>query len=322
MHIFVYEHMTANGNGAQATATSLEREGRAMLDAFAEDVARMPGVAVQTLLDPASDFDKLARVCDGTVVIAPELDGTLSRLSRRVLEVGGRLLGAAVEAIDLASDKLAMAECLTRRGVPCLATEALLPGRIPACGLPVVIKPRRGAGSTGVRRVLDPDELHHLGKENIATEYIATRFHEGLAASMLLIAGPRGILPLRAGEQLLADDGTFQYLGGRLPLPPRLEFRARRLALRAVNAVPGLLGFVGVDMLLDRSESTAPDDRIVEINARLTTSYVGLRALAESNLAEHWLRTIHGEFPAAPIWRTGGVAFSPDGTIKHWREGQ
>ena len=77
-----------------------------MLEAIALDLTRVPGVSVVTTLDArielrslpesiethriaspdeaAAYFDALARASDGTLVIAPELDGNLARLARRV----------------------------------------------------------------------------------------------------------------------------------------------------------------------------------------------------------------------------------------------
>ena len=52
-------------------------------------------------------------------------------------------------------------------------------------------------------------------------------------------------------------------------------------AERAVSLAPGLRGYVGVDMLLTERESYT-----IEINPRLTTSYVGLRQVIDINLAE------------------------------------
>src|SRR5262249_42859079 len=87
---------------------------------------------------------------------------------------------------------------------------------------------------------------------------------------------------------------------------------ARRLAETAVAAVPGLQGYVGVDLVLG-SAGDGSQDWVIEINPRLTTSYVGLRALAEDNLAEVMLAVARGE-PVAPLtWRPGKVEFSADG---------
>ena len=77
----------------------------------------------------------------------------------------------------------------------------------------------------------------------------------------------------------MSDDGRFVYLGGSLPLPHALASRATRLAQQAVAALPDPLGYVGVDLVLG-ADADGADDYVIEINPRLTTSYIGLRAAA------------------------------------------
>lgn len=57
-------------------------------------------------------------------------------------------------------------------------------------------------------------------------------------------------------------------------------------------------------------------DYAIEVNPRLTTSYVGLRSLCESNLAESLMRVCEGQ-PVEPLrWKPGRVRFHPDGTVE------
>src|SRR5262249_33907339 len=114
--------------------------------------------------------------------------------------------------------------------------------------------------------------------------------------------------------QSLSADGRFRYEGGELPLPAPLATRAVRLARSAVEAVPGLAGYVGVDLVLGGAADGSAD-WIIEINPRLTTSYLGLRELAEQNLAEMTVRVVLGQVIDPPRWRSGRVRFRSDGTI-------
>jgi tyramine---L-glutamate ligase len=51
---------------------------------------------------------------------------------------------------------------------------------------------------------------------------------------------------------------------------------------------------VGGDLILGR-EPDGSEDCVIEVNPRLTTSFVGLRAAARSNLAEAMLQIAQGE---------------------------
>lgn len=329
MRFFLYEYLCSGAAGP--AAATLRAEGWAMLSALLEDFGRLRGATVETLLDrglhaPAdvvvheaaaggdeATFRKLAAEADGTLVVAPESDGVLSQRLRWVEESGGRSLGSTPAAAALAGDKLILAPLLMAAGVPTPPTAAL-PGATPS--FPAVCKPRFGAGSQATFLVRDKDELAHAaaaaGAEGWYGDLIVQPHVPGRAASVAVLVGPGLRLALPAAAQHLSADGRFHYLGGELPQSPEWAERAERLALRAVECVPGLHGYVGVDLVLG---PTAADDAVIEINPRLTTSYVGLRALARFNLADALLAVAEGRAPPGMAWRPGPARFTADGRV-------
>jgi tyramine---L-glutamate ligase len=322
MKVFLYEYTCAVGGSVPSLPESLRREGWAMLSALADDFGRVSGVEPLFLLEercegePAA-FAKLARTADYTLVIAPESDGLLLTRCRWTLAAGGRLLGPVPPAVALTGDKLALSRHLRRGGVPTPESFALDEADpFPAVSFPAVWKPRHGAGSQATFLAADEGQLRagmrQARREGFAGEGIVQPFVAGLAVSVAFLVGPHGALALPPGRQRLSDDGRFRYLGGSLPLPPAQRHRAVELATRAIAAVPGLRGYVGVDLV----QGTAADgsgDAVIEINPRLTTSYIGLRALARTNLAEVMLRVATG-VPVPPLrWRDGTVEFGADG---------
>jgi predicted ATP-grasp superfamily ATP-dependent carboligase len=333
MRNFVYEYLCALGAGADS---SLAAEGWAMLTAVLADFARLPGAEAITLLpsagpalppgvavrrtapaDEGRAFRELAAACDFSLVIAPECGGLLEERCRWVEEAGGRLLGPASGVVRLTADKLALAQALDRAGVPSPPT-APLAGGAPAVGFPAVCKPRDGAGSQATFLVRGADEVPacvaRARAEGWDGALLMQRFVPGRAASVAFLIGPAAVVALAPAAQDLSADGRFHYRGGSLPLSPAEAARAVRLARRAVAAVAGLAGYIGVDLVLGSPEDGS-EDRVIEINPRLTTSYVGLRALAEGNLAEALVRVVRGE--AAPVlrWRSGAVTFRADGEV-------
>jgi tyramine---L-glutamate ligase len=334
--VFVYEDVCATGAGGDdgsPPAPSLLAEGRAMLSAVADDFRAVPGVRVTTC-GTATDFPSLAAAADYTLVIAPECGGRLEYLCREVFRVGGRLLGPSPDAVHLAADKLALARHWIRCDVPTPATCRL--GDAPA-GLPLVVKPRDGAGSQQIRRAErreppDPDVgrlSRAVGRDGSGepsyvtigpltghplafnAPTIAQEYVPGFAASVAFLIGQDTIMPLVPCEQRLSTDGRFQYRGGSLPIAADLPARAVRIATAAVRCVPGLRGYVGVDVVL----GTDGRDWAIEINPRLTTSYVGLRVLARFNLAAAMLAAVRGESMPVLAWHDGNVEFTPDGAV-------
>jgi predicted ATP-grasp superfamily ATP-dependent carboligase len=139
------------------------------------------------------------------------------------------------------------------------------------------------------------------------------QYHAGQAASVAVLCGPAGNFPLPACEQRLMRDGRFVYLGGRLPLAPPLNQRAQRLALAAVATLPGARGYVGVDLVLGEA-ADGTRDYVIEINPRLTTSYIGLRACSGINLAAAMLAVCRGQAPDL-CFDQGSVEFTADGHV-------
>jgi predicted ATP-grasp superfamily ATP-dependent carboligase len=72
-----------------------------------------------------------------------------------------------------------------------------------------------------------------------------------------------------------------------------MEGQALELACAAVSLVPGLKGYVGVDLVL-----TDNGVQLIEINPRLTTSYIGLRQVVRTNLAQAiWDACLNDQLP-------------------------
>jgi predicted ATP-grasp superfamily ATP-dependent carboligase len=319
MRIFVYEYTCSQNIGSDPLSRALHAEGRAMLSALLEDFSRIKGIETVTLgSDDECQFRELTANSDFSLVIAPETDGILLTRTRWVLEEGGRLLGSLPEAVQLTGDKFELSRHLrawaipTPETLPFDSTETELPREFP-----VVWKPRVGAGSQATFFIRSLDELRdctekaHL--DGWRGQAIVQPFAAGLPVSVAFLVGPNSCVGLLPAEQLFSEDGRFHYQGGRIPLPPDLVERASTLAHRAVASVDGLHGYVGVDLVLGGAVDGS-EDQVIEINPRLTTSYIGLRALAKSNLALVLMRTALG-LAAELGWRQEQVRFQADGVV-------
>lgn len=278
-----------------------------MRDSVVADFSAIPDAHVLQESTTDAEFSQNIKSADFTLLIAPETGGRLEDLARKVIQAGGKLLGPAPEAIRLTSDKLALERHWLLHSVWTPKTWPL--GEEPSGGQ-LIAKPRYGAGSQGI--TFSPFRFGDGKPEMIVQEFVV-----GFAASVSFLVGKQTIIPLVPCQQLLSDDGRFQYLGGRLPIEPALAERAIRIATQAVLALftPrwrfGLCGYIGVDVVLGDDGR----DWAIEINPRLTTSYVGLRALSKSNLAEAMLRLARGEAVTGVEWEGFPIQFTADGRV-------
>jgi predicted ATP-grasp superfamily ATP-dependent carboligase len=315
MHFFLYEWCSGGGlvNEPGALPATLVREGVAMVGALAGDLVRIEGARVTALRDPRvvhlnlhggtiidvqsraahfEEFERLAAEADATILIAPEFDNVLLKAAQLSTAAGARLLSPPAEFIRLTANKHKTCERLASAGVPVpqgilLHGDEKLPGDF---RYPAVLKPVDGAGSQ--------DTLVVAGSYDEPPPYAFPRRLEqlapGLAASVSFLCGPAGNVTLMPCKQRISEDGRLRYLGGALPLAEGLAKRAKSLGERAMAALPRATGYVGVDFVLGR-EPNGSEDVVIEVNPRLTTSYVGLRAVAKANLAAAMVRVASGD---------------------------
>ncbi|MCI0380637.1 MAG: ATP-grasp domain-containing protein [Gemmataceae bacterium] len=316
MKLLLYEMVSA-GDLPNAPA-ALVTEGAAMLSALAEDFAEVPDLEVFTI-PMTSDQRSRSRLDDGVaqadavLLIAPEWNNLLFDCARLAENAGKQLLSPSSEAVRLTADKLALFGHWQTLGVPTPAIIASFRATLPLPeSFPMVCKPRFGAGAQATT-LIEKDQDYRRRVERVAAEwpgqeFLLQEYAPGRAASISFLVGPRQTLALPAGWQHQSNDGRFRYWGGSMPLAPALALRAQRLGLRALEGIVGLRGFVGVDLVLGRAKD-GRDDRAIEINPRLTTSYLGLRKLAKGNLAEALLRVTEGDDALELRWNNGPVQF-------------
>ena len=332
MRIFLFEFVTGGGfldlPDLPMPEGTLLREGRAMWRAVHEDLSRLEHVEVHSLrdgrlVDQLSEcgnvtsvsshvreaFLGLAIACDFTLVIAPEFERLLWAYVSGIEALGVRLLGANTHFIEIATDKTATAERLATHGI------RVPPGKLLAAGdavpsdfpLPAVRKVNDGAGSmVELIRSNDVDPSDRVTR--------IEQYRQGISCSVSFFCrsdvSPIACPPML---QILTADDHMEYLGGKRLMDEQLATRAANLATGAIQAMPATTGYVGVDLVLGACERGS-EDYVIEINPRLTTSYVGLREIAHANLGEAMISIAQGSemqinFSDRP------VEFRADGTI-------
>ncbi|NOY42394.1 MAG: ATP-grasp domain-containing protein [Planctomycetes bacterium] len=336
MRVFLYEWATGGGLVEQpgALPESLLVEGASMLAALAADFNAIDGAQVVVLQDIRLDdlplpgceiivvhsdshhqdeFERLSSEADHTLVVAPEIDNVLHETHIRARSAGGRLLAPSEEFVRLASDKHETALRLERAGVrvPEAVIMAADEEKLPADFVyPGVVKPVHGAGSQHTLLVSSAQDEPPPYPWPRRLE----RYCLGKAVSVAFLCGPEHRTSLPVCQQHLTSDGRFSYTGGALLCDAELARRATELADRALDALPASLGYVGVDLVLGKA-ADGSEDVVIEVNPRITTSYVGLRAATEDNLAAAMIENAAGRVVRPDFIQTP-LEFLVDGTIR------
>jgi predicted ATP-grasp superfamily ATP-dependent carboligase len=299
MRVFAFEFFSGGGLAGRPLPASLAREGDLMLATLVRDLAELPGITViasrdprlpplpncEMLLplpgeDPFALYTRGLAESDAGWPTAPEGSGVLERLSRQTEAAGKVLLACRPEAVHLAASKHATARLLSERGIPSAPTYRAHQTPPPIPG-PWVVKPDDGAGCEGTEVVEDrAAALERLAED--PGSLVAQPWIEGEPLSLSLLCGGAAARLLSCNRQRIA------VCRGRVSLDAVVvgavsdrEGRFARLGERIAAAVPGLWGYVGVDLIL-----TPRGPVVLEINPRLTTSYCGLRTALGFNPAE------------------------------------
>ena len=250
-----------------------------------------------------------ARGCDAALIIAPESDGVLAKGVAALRSSGADVVAGSGDFLRVASDKLLTAQVLHSSGVahpPYIAVEDERMIGIVAGFERFVVKPRDGCGTHHVRSYRDFREARKSMKRNS----IMQGWMPGQNVSISLLSSGNYQTFLPAVSQTI-HAGDFVYEGGCGPLDDESQRRATALAARAIAAMPPTArGFVGIDLILGKEPS---EDCVIEINPRLTTSYVGLREMIHGNLAARLFDVETG--PVRCKASVNSVHWTPDGEV-------
>ena len=233
---------------------------------------------------------RTAAECDRVLLIAPESGGCLLQTLDWLDAFGDRMVSPGREFVRLSSDKNATAEWLNSKQVPTTSGMPLpeTPEKM-SLPLPVVIKPIDGAGSEQVQlfETLDAiDWPEHPDRFRVESFVAGASVSVGVIASASDGGSPKFQFLPPTG-QLFDADPIGTYIGSRYPLPADIATRATALAERAARSLPPTGGYFGIDIVV---ADAGPDhDTVIEVNPRLTTSYVKLREIVTTNLAEMML---------------------------------
>jgi len=349
LKIIVYEHVSGGGYAAKQISPSILSEGFGMLRKIVSDF-KLAGHEVTVLLDqrlsnltpplnancivPVSNSEEpkkflvsLAKNNDAIYVIAPETGKTLQSLVEIVEQTDKISLNCESSAIQKVADKTVLCEVLEKN---CLATPKTMVFDINdnlseiKCSIkseltyPLVFKPVDGTSCCALSIVKQEsqvnDAISKLKAESANQHFIVQEFIEGEAASVSLLCEKgeaRAISLNQQNVEICTPDGISSYKGGVIPFDHRLKQGAFRVSEKAAECFPGLRGYVGVDLILSRDKPF-----VVDVNPRLTTSFVGLSQTAKFNVAEEIVKAVLKGNLHADSENNGYVYFSKYETCK------
>jgi len=332
LKILVYEHVSGGGYSEEHIDLSVLSEGFGMLRCLTADLKAAgheltalldsrisklnPPLAVDCIVpvfhagETAKFLLKATEINDAAYIIAPETDETLESTVRLLEETGKVSLNSKADTIHQVADKTVLSETLKDKGLR--VPKTIIFDANPKADevnnaikshltYPVILKPSDGVSCGGLtiveRETQTERAMAKLKAGSRGKRFIAQEFVRGEAASVSLLCAGTQSLALSLNKQnvqLASVDRKSSYVGGVVPLDHPMKQEAFDTAEKIAGIFHGLRGYVGVDLILSENGPC-----VVDVNPRLTTSYIGLSRVAGFNVANAMVNAVlKGRLPA------------------------
>ena len=318
MRLLIYEYSSGGGFAEKPIPPSILSEGFGMLRTITED-AKVAGHKVTNILDsriahfnPPLENEKIllvdswretenaiqeaAEKTDAAYVIAPETDDILKMLVEKIEKGKTMSLNSNSKAIAKVSNKTRLQKQAKKIGLSTPETltfsttdnqENIIQEVEKKIGFPAVFKPVNNVGC-GELSCVNNKAQGAIAITKIANQlnrrFITQELVQGQPVSVTIISDGTNAVPISLNRQNISlrtpkQDST--YNGGTTPFDHPQNDKAFATAKRIVESIEGLRGYVGVDLILTKNEPI-----VIEVNPRLTTSYIGIRKILNINLAQ------------------------------------
>jgi len=251
-------------------------------------------------IDQFKQSVKEAKFC---FIIAPEFSEILKKLTQIVKKYNKTLLSIDTRGIELTSSKFKTHQFFQSSKVPSPETY-LIPNnegypdankvfqRSKKIPFPAIVKPDDGVGAESIFYFSSKQELTKFfhkkqttlecGRKYVLQSYIPGR---DLSISLLnskIMAETKAkpiILSVNAQEiHIKGSKGDSEYFGGLIPVKDNKALKEKIIPFLQKMDFNNFFGIFGIDFIYN-----TPKINFIEINPRLTTSYIGLRYTLNQN---------------------------------------
>ncbi len=303
MRLFVTEFITGGGIANDPLPETLKQEGQLMLQAVLADCSKIQDIelvttrdariaidieyveihVVENAIDYLQQLTLIASQCDATWVIAPESEGVLDSIVSHLTKQKVTLINCDVESIRISGDKLACAAYLADHGIQTIPV--LSEQQAHTLQAPVIIKDRYGAGCEGLARF--DTGIDALQCIDDYSQWVVQPYLEGKHLSVSTLFSKHKAIIIALNEQELNFENNTPKLLACKVNAISLNHEVATLIDQINDALPGLKGYVGIDLV-----QVDNIFYVVDINPRLTSSYVGLSDVIENNPAELCINSV------------------------------
>lgn len=259
-------------------------------------------------------IESVSKQLDAILIIAPEFSSILYHLRKLAEQLEIPLLDSSSKATKIASNKVQTEAILKKRGISVPETVIYeisdeleyIKENLEEIGYPLIFKPIDGVGCGGLSLVTQEKQISkailNIQLNSTQNRFIVQKYIEGTPASINCISNGKLAIPITFNAQFVTFNssigGQSEYEGGFTPFHHELEEKAKNAIMHFPEYFPGLLGYFGVDLIFTENEVV-----FIEINPRITTSYIGAKAAIRENIMDLVINAVfEGQLPKEVIF--------------------
>ena len=316
--IFIFEYISGGGFNNKEIPLSLFSEGFGMLRTIIEDfkaldfevkimldyrITKMANLLncdyikeVKRAMNTIYEFKASINDCQNVFIIAPEFSKILYNFTKIAEDMGKTLLSMNTAPILLGSSKFQTyrfftnSRILTPQTFHIKSVENKFNVEIARKSYnllqaPAILKPEDGVGAESIYLIKNRGEFEKFVNEQIPyldgnRDYILQKYIKGTDLSASIINQENRLTLLSINSQKInLIQNKINYLGGLTPADNSENIKKEIIKLTEHIDLKIFKGYFGIDFI------RMPDGKIfiIEINPRLTTSYIGIRNVTKEN---------------------------------------
>lgn len=296
MKILLYESISAKSahlllNNKYDELPSLLQMGLSMRNALENELKKIKNISLIIGEHSSADnlnsyLKKIGPEIDAFWIIAPETNNELIE-AKKILH-DKLWVGCEIHALNLTTNKTSTKKKLVEFDI--LNPDSNIYKNLPH--FEYIVKPEDGAGCESITKYISYNKAKNslLLRRAQGEKVILEKFIPGQNMSFSMLCSDKNFEVLSINKQLvnIKKNGKLSYDGiCRInhEVDRNFKIKINTIAKKIGKAIPGLKGFVGVDFVLDKDSNIC----VIEINPRITCSYIGLSNYLNRSLAKEIL---------------------------------
>lgn len=317
--VFIFEYISGGGFNKMKIPLSLFSEGFGMLKVIIKDFKAI-GFEIKTILDYRiisianqldcdfikeiteemdfiQEFKNSLKDCQYIFIIAPESSEILYNLTQIAKKMEKKLLSMDLDPIIQGSSKIKTYNLFKRFSIPTPYTFYLKSENgkfnkeqaLKYCEqlkTPLIVKPDDGVGAESIYYFETSKDFDNFISTKVDLfdpnrNYIIQEFIPGtdLSASIIKRDNEEPIILSINAQNIILDQNEINYRGGITPVGNAEIFKQEVNKSLNKMDLTRFKGYFGIDFIKKTDDSLS----FIEINPRLTTSYIGVRNITKKN---------------------------------------